>query len=235
MIVFGSNIITITSSLVLNCLKCQYIPSIVQSLSLVHSFWIVYNVNKILNMIFSLKTLISLSLVVVRVVLLVVANSSAVASCGYNRMCASYCLCTVCLVAICHTSYLLPNKSWCQWWISYPLVRQLGRFLRWLRDWPSHLSRKPRLIMASRPVEVARKTVAKSTERIVPNIAQLDTFQLPWLRFFRDFPSVVRRMPGYNVWCKYGTRPAIPLSQGDLSNLPVHSRVLTAVTMPLCV
>jgi hypothetical protein len=36
--VFGSNIITITSSLVLNCLKCQYILSIVQSLSVVHSF-----------------------------------------------------------------------------------------------------------------------------------------------------------------------------------------------------
>jgi hypothetical protein len=39
--VFGSNIIAITSLLVLNFFKCQYILSTVQPLSLVHSFWIV--------------------------------------------------------------------------------------------------------------------------------------------------------------------------------------------------
>jgi hypothetical protein len=48
---------------------------------------------------FSLKTLISLSPVVVRVVLLVVVNSSVMASCGYNRICGYYCLCAVCLVS----------------------------------------------------------------------------------------------------------------------------------------
>ena len=62
---------------------------------------------------FSLKTLlISLSLVVVRVVLLVVANSSVMASCGDNLIYGSYCLCAVCLVAMCHTSHLVPNKTW---------------------------------------------------------------------------------------------------------------------------
>jgi hypothetical protein len=80
-----------------------------------------------------------------------------------------------------------------------------------------HLKSKTRVMMGSRPVEVARKTATKSTERIAPSTVQLVTFLLPWLRFIRDFSSVVRRMPGYNIWCKDGARPAFLLSQGGFT------------------
>jgi hypothetical protein len=35
------------------------------------------------------------------------------------------------------------------------------------------------------------------------------TVRLPWLRFFRAFPSAVRRMPGYN-WQRQGTASTLP-------------------------
>jgi hypothetical protein len=66
------------------------------------------------------------------------------------------------------------------------------------------------VVTASRPVEVARKTATKSTKRIVPNIVELGAFRLPRLRFFRDFSSVVRRMPGYNFMQRRATA-RIPL------------------------
>ena len=106
------------------------------------------------------------------------------------------------------------------------LVHQLGRYLRWPRAGLTQLTRKLRVTMASRPVQVARKAVAKSTKRIVPNTAQLGTFRLPWLRFFRDVSSVVRRMPWYNVWSKYGARPAFPLRYSGITKVPVYSRAL---------
>ena len=108
-----------------------------------------------------------------------------------------------------------------------PLVR------RWPRASLRHLRRKQRVIMAIRPTEVARKTAANSTNRIVPSSVQLGTFRLPWLRFLRDFSSVARRMPGYNVRCKDGAQPAFPLSHGDLTNVPAHHRAPTVATMPL--
>lgn len=42
-----------------------------------------------------------------------------------------------------------------------------------------HLKSKTRVMMGSRPVEVARKTATKSTERIAPSTVQLVTFLLP--------------------------------------------------------
>ena len=41
-------------------------------------------------------------------------------------------------------------------------------------------------------------------ERIVPSTVLLRTFRLPLLRFFRDFSSVVSRMPGYNAKTGHG-------------------------------
>ena len=41
------------------------------------------------------------------ILVLVVATSSSMASCGYKRMRGSYCLCVVRVVAICLTSYLV--------------------------------------------------------------------------------------------------------------------------------
>ena len=52
-----------------------------------------------------------------------------------------------------------------------PLVRQLGRYLWWPRADLCHLRRKPRMMMASRPVKVTHKMATKSIKRIVPNAA----------------------------------------------------------------
>ena len=91
-----------------------------------------------------------------------------------------------------------------------------------------HLQRKTRVMMASWPVEVARKTATKSTKRIAPSTVQLGTFWLPWLRFILDFSSVVSRMPGYNIWC-------IPPQSWRFHQVPAQCRVLTSATMPFWV
>jgi hypothetical protein len=50
-----------------------------------------------------------------------------------------------------------------------------------------HQRSKPKVMTASRPVDVARET---ATKRIVPNSLQLGAFRLPRLRFDRDFPQL---------------------------------------------
>jgi len=42
--------------------------------------------------------------------------------------------------------------------------------------------------------------MAKSTKRVAFGADQPSALQLLWLRFFRDFSSVVRQMPGYLMW-----------------------------------
>jgi hypothetical protein len=84
------------------------------------------------------------------------------------------------------------------------LVRQVGKDLRWPRVDLSHPKRKPRMMMANRPVEAARKTVARSTKRIVPSIFLLGTFRLPWLSVSRHFFSVATQMPGFNTKTEHG-------------------------------
>ena len=53
------------------------------------------------------------------------------------------------------------------------------------------------------------------------------------MKFFRDFSSIVRRMPGDNS--KDGARPAFPLKHAGFTNVPALRRVSSAATMPLWV
>ena len=46
---------------------------------------------------------------------------------------------------------------------------------------------------------------------IVPSTVQLSTFQIPWLRVFLDFSSVIGQTPGYNA--KMGHGPQSPPPQ----------------------
>jgi hypothetical protein len=66
------------------------------------------------------------------------------------------------------------------------------------------------------------KRPTESTKRIAPNNSQLDVFRLPRLRFFRDFSSVVRRMPGYKLMQNQGTARTPPQAL-RLHKVPVHS------------
>ena len=78
-----------------------------------------------------------------------------------------------------------------------PLVRQLGRYLRWTRvgpiDWRESQGRQG-------PTGQSRSSpeMAKSTKRIAFGADKPSALRLPWLRFSRDFSSV-------GIGCKVGT------------------------------
>ena len=77
----------------------------------------------------------------------------------------------------------------------------------------SRLQRKLRVTEVTRPVKAAHKTVAKSTEGIMPSPVLPGPFRVPWLRVFRDFSLVVRRVPRYNAKTGHGSQ-----------SVPVHAR-----------
>ena len=52
--------------------------------------------------------------------------------------------------------------------------------------------------------------MAKSTKRIAFCTDHLSALPLPWLRFFHDFSSVVRQMPGYKKQSRGTLRTPLP-------------------------
>jgi hypothetical protein len=73
-----------------------------------------------------------------------------------------------------------------------PLVRQLGRYLRWLRIHPMRARRKSKSVYGYSQSQQLRLPDREN------NSCPTGTFLLPRLRVFRDFFSLVRRIPGYN-------------------------------------
>ena len=90
-----------------------------------------------------------------------------------------------------------------------PLVRQLGRYLRWPRvdpaAWRESQGRQGS-VGQSRP----SPALAKSTNRIAFSADQPSALRLPWLRVFRDFSSVVKQMPGYTMQSRGTARAPLP-------------------------
>jgi hypothetical protein len=93
------------------------------------------------------------------------------------------------------------TESFCSADAGNPLVRQLGKYLRWSRVNLTHLKRKPRV-----------SKVSLSRQLLWPPDGKLNRAQLALCcypdRIFRHVSSVVRRMPGYNS--KDWARPAFP-------------------------
>jgi len=93
--------------------------------------------------------------------------------------------------------------------VGNPLVRQLGRYLRWPRvdpvAWRESQGRQG-------PVGQSRLSpaIAKSTKRIAFGAERLSALRLPWLRFFRDFFRVIRQMPGYTMQSRGTARFPLP-------------------------
>jgi len=90
------------------------------------------------------------------------------------------------------------------------LVRQLGRYLCWPRVDPvAWRESQGRLGPAGqwRP----SSTMARSTKPIAFGAGQPSAFRIPWPRFFCDFPSVVKQMPGSTMQSRGTAR--IPLAQ----------------------
>jgi hypothetical protein len=81
-----------------------------------------------------------------------------------------------------------------------PLVRQLGRYLRWPRSDPSDLTRQPRWRRLER---LSRRPIKRPSCRVLES-CPASTFRLPSLTFFRDFSTVLRLVPGYNAKTWHG-------------------------------
>ena len=93
--------------------------------------------------------------------------------------------------------------------VGNPLALQLGRHLRWTRvdpvlwretqglQWPAGQSRPS-------------PAMAKSTKRIAFGADQPIALRLTWLRFIRDFSTVVRQMPGYKMQSRCSARTPLP-------------------------
>jgi hypothetical protein len=73
--------------------------------------------------------------------------------------------------------------------------------------------------------------MAKSTKRIVFGTENPSTLRIPWLSFFRDFPSVVRQMPGYKIMQRRGTARIPPPPGVEASPKRLESRTLQSATM----
>ena len=96
--------------------------------------------------------------------------------------------------------------------VGNPLVRKLGRNLRWPRVVPvAWHKRQGRQGPAgqSRPSPV----MAMSTKRIMFGTSQPSVLRIPWLRFFCDVSSVVRQMPRYKMQSQGMVRTSLLLAQ----------------------
>ena len=100
--------------------------------------------------------------------------------------------------------------------VGNPLVRQLGRYLRWPRVDPiARRESEGRQGPAgqSRPSSM----MAKSTKQIAFSADQPNAFWLPWLRFSVIFLSCKANV---SIGCKVGERPTLP-HQGTVAS-PKH-------------
>ena len=89
------------------------------------------------------------------------------------------------------------------------LLRQLGRYLRWPRvDTVTWLESQGRQGPAGQ--SRASPVMTKSTKRTAFGTDQPRALRLPWMRFFRDFSSVVRQMPGYMMQSRGTAHAPIP-------------------------
>ena len=97
-----------------------------------------------------------------------------------------------------HIRALIESFDWKLADVAKPLVRQIGRYLCWSRA-DSVVWRESQGRQGTAGQSKPSLAIAKLTKRNAFGAVQPSALRLSWLRFFHDFSSVVRQMPGYSM------------------------------------